>query len=51
MEVKFADLIEPIELLSPTGMESELNMVQTSRTITCNLGYVCKEGVWEIPDN
>ena len=50
MNVKFTDLIEPIELFNPYGIDSELSMVQGLKTIRCNLGYVCKEGVWEIPD-
>ena len=46
----FTDLIEPIELLQPFDMKAEFCGANQSNKMTCNLGYVCKEGQMEIPD-
>jgi hypothetical protein len=50
MGENFSDLIEPIELLQPSGLYSELVLAQQSSKITCNLGYLCNGGEMEIPD-
>lgn len=46
---KFQDFIEPIELIAPMGMNSELNSAGSDKiVITCYPGYICKVGEKEV---
>lgn len=40
----FQNLIEPMELIRPMSLNSELNMVFSDPAVRCNEGYVCGGG-------
>lgn len=46
MKDVFKKLIEPIEVIEPFGLGSELN--SDPPVVTCDIGYVCKVGKQEI---
>lgn len=44
MDEKFNDLFEPIELLAPLDLGSEMGLAANGPVIKCNKGYVCNVG-------
>lgn len=48
MNEEFNDLLEPIELIKPFGLEFELSASAEGKHVKCNIGYVCKTGEMEI---